>query len=49
LDIYAKNQIQQLTLNLKKGDLVFAKSAKVSAELVALTYGALVTKLLRDN
>ena len=28
---------------------MFAKSAKVSTELVALTYGAFVTKILREN
>eukprot|EP01068_Selenidium_serpulae_P003006 Selendium_serpulae@DN2830_c1_g1_i1.p1 len=31
-----------------KGDQVFAKMEKVSSELLALTYGALVTQLLKD-
>ena len=33
----------------KHGENIFAKSSKVSTELVAMTYGAFVTKILREN
>lgn len=35
--------------NLKNVDNIFQKQAKVSTELIALTYGAFVTKLLKEN
>ena len=33
----------------KSGDNVFAKQQKVSSELITLTYGAFVSKLIKDN
>lgn len=32
----------------KQGDIIFAKLEKVNSELLALTYGALVSQLLKD-
>ena len=34
---------------LKAGDIAFARMEKVNAELVAITYGALVTQLIADK
>lgn len=33
----------------KQGDLLFSKSEKISIELVALTYGTFVARLLKEN
>ena len=33
----------------KQGENIFAKSSKVSSELLTLTYGAFVSKLIKDN
>ena len=42
-------QQQQLVKYQKNTENVFAKSTKVSTELLTLTYGAFVSKILREN
>jgi len=39
----------QRGLYQKQGENIFSKNAKVSAELLTLTYGAFVQKLVREN
>ena len=35
--------------SLKAGDIAFARMEKVNAEVVAITYGALVTQIIADK
>ena len=35
--------------NSKQGDALFTKSEKISVELVSLTYGTFVARLLKEN
>jgi hypothetical protein len=37
------------SLHAKAGENIFAKNPKVSAELLALTYGAFVHRLIKDD
>ena len=36
-------------INAKQGENIFAKNPKVSSELLTLTYGAFVHKLIKDT
>ncbi len=42
------NKMANKSVAAKMGDNIFAKNPKVSAELLTLTYGALVGKLIKD-
>jgi len=37
------------SMHAKQGETIFAKTPKVSAELLALTYGAFVHRLIKDE
>ena len=40
---------KQQSIHAKQGENIFAKNAKVSAELLTLTYGAFLHKLIKDT
>ena len=47
--IIIKNMNSSPVKNQRKQENLFSKVPKASTELIALTYGALVTKLIKDN